>query len=264
MLQLTEIDQLLIEKKLDNTLTETEKMTFNQRLADPNFASELKRYQQAVQAVYAFGDANLKALLQEEEQKLQKKKAALTPQYPIAILRPVWRRWAVAASLLVAIGLTAQVVLHKMQESKSVYARYFKPEPTYSKRANRDRADAPKAPKDDFEKAFTFYDNGEYEAALTYFEKIPAPVSAEETPQYDVLFFKANAYLATKQTAKAIPIFEQLSQNKATKWQLHAEWYLAIALSKEQPDKANVLFEKIRNTENHPFQKQAVAVLASK
>lgn len=260
MLQLTEIDQLLIEKKLDNTLTETEKMTFNQRLADPNFASELKRYKQAVQAVYAFGDDNLKALLQEEEQKLQKKKAVMTPQYPTPILRPVWRRWAIAASLLVAIGLTAQVVLHKIQDKKSVYARYFKPYRTYDEGTNRSPK-ASKAPKDNLENAFTSYANEEYEEALTYFEKIPPPVSAEETPQYDVLFFQANAYLATNQTEKAIPIFEQFSQNSTSKWQQPAEWYLALALSKKQPYKANLLFEKIKNTENHPFQKKAATVL---
>ncbi len=266
MYKLTEIDQLLIEKKLDNTLTTSELMTFNQRLSDADFAAEVKRYEAAVVAIKAFGDGNLKTLLQAEEATLQAGKViksavkSIDTKTPFVSKRPLrskapkgvsfMQQLAIAATLLLGIcGATMYFIRQKKTaETERTYAATFRPYRNYAQPTVRENTQ-----KSDIEKAFSLYDNGEYEAALVYFEKI-------RTPQYDALFFQANAYLATEQAEKAVPILTQLSQLRDTEWQPKAEWYLALALSEKQGDKARLLFEKIKNTPNHPYQKQAADV----
>jgi hypothetical protein len=263
MYNLTEIDQLLIEKYLDKTLTDNELTTFNQRLSDADFAAEVRHYEKTVIAIKSFNDTQLKALLQEEEAKLEEKKIVklIDNQAKFVSTRPLRskapsmvslvQKWAVAATLLLGvIGATLYFIRQKETgKAESVYASKFRPYHNYTQPTVRENAQ-----KNDIEKAFSLYDNGEFEAALTYFEKI-------KTPQYDAQFFQANAYLATNQTEKAVPILTQLSQLKDSEWQQKAEWYLALALSEKQADKAKILFEKIKNTPNHPYQKQAVDVL---
>ncbi len=263
MYKLTEIDQLLIEKYLDKTLTDNELTTFNQRLSDADFAAEVRHYEKSVIAIKAFGDDKLKALLKEEEAKLAEKKIVKLTDTKTAFVskRPprskapnthsFVQRWAIAATLILGICGAAMYFLQQKatEKTESIYAAQFRPYHNYTQPTVRENAQ-----KNDIEKAFSLYDNGEFEAALTYFEKI-------KTPQYDALFFQANAYLATNQTEKAVPILTQLSQLKDSEWQQKAEWYLALALSEKEADKAHVLFEKIKNTPNHAYQKQAANVL---
>jgi tetratricopeptide (TPR) repeat protein len=257
MFELTEIDQLLIEKYLDNTLTDSELTTFNQRLTDAAFAAEVARYQKAIKAIHAFGDHKLKALLQEEEAKLTESTPKATSKI-VEIGTPQYSRlkWAIAASLLVAASVTTlYFTQNKNIKTESIYAAKFKPYRNYEKPTVRDNGY-----KDDAEKAFALYDNGNYKEALIYFEKINAAASTGGTPSYN-LFLQANAYLATQQLGKAIPILTELSASTDSEWQQKGEWFLALALSETDKSKAQILFEKIKNTPNHVFQKQAAEVL---
>jgi hypothetical protein len=272
MHELSKIDQSLIEKNFDKTLTDNELTTFNQRLTDATFAAEVQRYEKAVTAVKAFGDKNLKALLQEEEARLQGqtvKIADITPppasigtsQYSEPKLRSVGQKWAIAANLLLVVSALAWYFLPKktdtsFSENKNIYATYFKPYRNYEKPTVRDNTQ-----KDLLEKAFSLYDNGDFQGSLTYFEQVPSQISTKIPPQYSALFYQANAYLATNQLGKALPILENLAQSPQSEWQLRAEWYWALALSETQPAKAKMVFEKIRNTTNHPYQKQVESVL---
>ena len=263
-MSLTEIDQLLIEKKLDNALTDTETITFNQRLADADFADALRRQERAVQAVKAFGHERLKAMLMEEEEKLQAETTIIeeneAPQYNLpktpkmVSLRPVWQRLAMAASILlvvsVAIWYFFQDKKTEQPTQKTIYASYFK---VYR------NIDAPTVrgatSKNNIEKALAFYDNEEFDTALVYFEKI-------KTPEYDYdALLQANAYLATNQTEKALPILEKLSQDTTSKEAKPAEWYLALALAKTNEQAATTVFDKIKNTTGHPYQKKAAEIL---
>jgi tetratricopeptide (TPR) repeat protein len=264
MYKLTEIDQLLIEKYLDKTLTDSELTTFNHRLTDADFATEVKHYERAVRAIHASGDSKLKGLLQEEEAKIQAEKSVKTfdtqakfvskrpPRAKATSMVSLTQRWAVAATLILGIGGATMYIIRKgeAEKTESIYASKFRPYRNYAQPTVRENAQ-----KNDIEKAFSLYDNGAYTEALTFFEKIKnAPL--------DVQFFQANAYLAINQKEKAEAILKQLTENNASEWQQKAEWFLALSLSETDKSKANMLFEKIKNTPEHPYQEQAANVLA--
>lgn len=240
-------DRLLIEKYLDKKLTETELLTFDKRLEDPDFADEVKLYTKAVQAILAFGDEKMKAMLKAEDEKfpivIQPLKGNSSGNSQHKKITTMWRRWLIAACfLLVSVSLVWFGTNRNTDNAGKVFATYFKPYPNYEKPNSRNGTT-----KNNLEKAYAAYDNGDYQLALTYFE-------TSSPSQYDAQFFQANAYLAIDQAEKAIPILEKLSRDSAFKWQQQAEWYLVLALS-ERSDKTEVkrLIEKICQNTNHPY-----------
>ncbi len=264
---LQEIDQLLIEKYVDKTLTETELITFNQRRSDTEFAAEIRRYEQAITAVHAFGDSQIKAMLQEEEEKLSAQTTAQTviappsraigmqAQYKPLMIPKITRWTAIAASFLVLISVSYWLLKPKKEpivtEKDKLLAIHFEPYKNYEMPDVREGT-----AKSDIETAFSFYEKGKYTEALTYFEKISPPQYLDESG----LFYKANAYLATQQLEKAIPILEKLSQNANTEWRGKAEWYLVYALSKTQAERSNQILEKIKRDTLHPCHGQAMEI----
>jgi tetratricopeptide (TPR) repeat protein len=259
MSRINDTDTQLIEKHLDKQLNEQEQILFNQCLSDPTFANEVRLYEKAVQSVYAFGDSRLKAILKAEEAKLQADNAAVkTPQYPSPVVRPIWQRWAMAASFLLIASAAAWLLLpnigktgEKTGNTEGVFASKFKPYPNYANPTVRGEET-----KDVADKAYALYEHGDYKKALTYFEKIQPPLNED-------LFLQANAYLVTQQAEKAIPLLEKVSLSKEADAELQqrAEWYLALALSEKQPEQAKVIFQKIEDTPNHNYQAQAAEIL---
>lgn len=249
-MSLSKIDQILIEKYLDKSLTDAENIIFTQRLEDADFAAEVDLYQQSVKAVYAFGDLQLKAILMKEEAKLS---TSVPPQYKPMKTVSIVRRWALAATvlLLVSVGVwfLNKKTIQKEALTDVLFEQNFKPYPNFNDPNVRDKTSI----KTDREKAYTLYDNGDYKQALTYFQKITRS-------QYKDQFYEANAYLATHQADKAAPLLEQLSQNASFEWQKQAEWYCALSLLATKPEQAKRLLEKIKADNQHPFYKNVVQI----
>ena len=261
MSEITDTDRILIEKHLDHALSPEEQTTFNQRLEDPNFAAEVRLYAQSVKAVFAFGDDNLKAMLMEEEAKLREQAPPPdrlgTGQYkrgkPTKTVSLV-SRWAMAATVLLLVSLGIWYFNEPKGIEKPpadmVFEQNFVPYKSFENPTVRDNTT-----KSDREKAYAFYNNGDYKEALVLFEKRIGP------PQYKDQFLMANAYLATHQAEKAITLLKQLSINPAFEQQKQAEWFLALSLLKTNPDEAKQLFEKIKTDTTHPFQQKAIQIL---
>ena len=261
MAQINEIDRILIEKHLDHALSPEEQTTFNQRLEDPNFAAEVGLYEQSVKAVFAFGDDNLKAMLMAEEAKMTEKAPPPdrlgTGQYKIeksTKIVSLVSRWAMAATVLLLVSLGIWYFNKTKDVEKSprdiVFEQNFTPYKNFDNPTVRDNTT-----KSDREKAYALYNNGDYKEGLVFFEKVIGP------PQYKDQFLTANAYLATHQAEKAVPLLKQLSINPAFEQQKQAEWFLALSLLKTNSDEAKQLFEKIKTDTTHPFQQKAIQIL---
>ncbi len=247
---ITETDIQLIEKHLEKTLSNTEQTAFDERLVDSDFVDELQLYQKSIFAIQAAGDKKLKTLLQLEEVA-----SNAPPQYQnelfIFKIPSKWMKWqwmALAATFLIG----AVTLLFVLNQPKTILATYF--EHYNIKAYDGTRGDDSEGVETDLDRAYSAYTQKHYDKALAYFGKVT-------TLDSNALFIQSIAYLATHQIDKAIPILEKISQNTNAKQRQEAEWYLALALSEAQPEKAISLFEKIKSDTHNLHQKKAAAIL---
>ena len=75
MNNLTDSDINLIERRLDNLLSEPELQSFNERLrSDSDFKEGFDSFQDAVSAVYLAGEADVRTILKAEQAQLTSSK----------------------------------------------------------------------------------------------------------------------------------------------------------------------------------------------
>lgn len=99
------------------------------------------------------------------------------------------------------------------------------------------------------------YQQGDMQAVIKQFNLLIAP----KTTDY---FYAGNAYLVIRQPAKAIQAFAFLQQKNKTDnthyFEEDTEYYMALAfLANKQAANAVPLFEKIHADKNHPYNKKA-------
>ena len=75
-----------------------------------------------------------------------------------------------------------------------------------------------------YQQFFFRYDNGTFDRAILAYESVP---DDQRTP--DMAFFYANALSKMGKTAEAADIFSALIEMKASQFDGHARWYLALA-----------------------------------
>jgi len=106
------------------------------------------------------------------------------------------------------------------------------------------------------------YEKGDMKTLLQQFELL-------KTPRGNDYFLAGNAYLSTRQPAKAIETFLNLQQFNRTNnthfFDEDLEYYLALSyLGNNEPAKALPLFEKIHADPNHPYHEAVSSWFLSK
>jgi hypothetical protein len=218
-----EIDNILIEKYLDKSLTAAEQQTFEGRLTDPAFAHEVKRYKEALMSIYTLGDDRIKSILQEEEAKMAPPQYSSTfiPKISPRLTAYLW--WSLAAGLLVVISVGYWIFTNtKTATPDALFASKFEAYPSYSYDGNP----RGKSEETALKQVYTDYNNGKFSNFIAYFEKI-------DNPTNDELFLMANAYLGIGESGKSIPILLKIAENSTNTHKEAAEWYLALAYLKQ-------------------------------
>ena len=204
---ITTDDNQLIDKYLDDRLTTEEIGTFRERFeTNPFFAMEVKQHT----------DMRV-ALIAAAKHRTNISKVARVIQFRYAKL-------AIAASIVLFIGLAAYHFLLKPDPYHQLYANFY----------------------------VNPFDNNNQ--LITRSAKTQADEIAFEK------FHEAIALMENARFAEAIVIlqkFDQLNQNSLTN---EIDWYLALALLRDgQTDKARELFAKIFNS-NSPFSDKALEI----
>ena len=106
------------------------------------------------------------------------------------------------------------------------------------------------------------YEKGDMKTLIQQFELL-------KSPQGNDYFLAGNAYLSTRQPAKAIETFLNLQQfnrtNNTHYFEEDLEYYLALSyLGNNEPVKALPLFEKIHADPNHPYHEAVSSWFISK
>nr|WP_297916761.1 CDC27 family protein [uncultured Allomuricauda sp.] len=216
---LTEIDdglamdrQELVEKYLQNQLSEEERVLFDRLLEeDEEFRSEVQ-FMEDIQAVSQQEDERIfreQLLIFEKESNVRR----MSGRYVKLLL-------AASIALVVSLGY---VFWPKPQESmEQIFVEHFEPYRNVIQPVVRGEEQQ----KSEKQLAFQYYEQGKYDKAIVLFDKL---YSTSKEPYY--LFYKANALIQLNRAKEAIPLLEAHLKTKDTLAE-KSPWYLAMAYLK--------------------------------
>jgi tetratricopeptide (TPR) repeat protein len=236
-----------IERYLDREMSQDEQLWFARELkGNLSLNKELKlreevNYALAETEVMAFRN-QLDAIFEEKNISIHKKS-----------YKPVRRKVAFISSFAAALSLILLLwFTHRNYNNAEIYKRYFSPaEAGFTFRAEGTFID------DDLRMAMQYYEAGNYEQALTYFEKI---LNADKS-RVGINLYSGISQMELEKYNDARKSFSQIIDNNYILYLEQAEWYLAFCyLMTDEKEKAVEQFALIENRKGY-YQKQARKIL---
>ncbi|WP_299768113.1 hypothetical protein [uncultured Dokdonia sp.] len=230
---------LLIQKYLQGTLNEAEEQLFQEYIQnDPSFADDIPFYDDLK---YAFAKADY-----------DQTKAQLHSFYKEE-KRSSWRKWSVAATLLILIGLSSVWYFNTIDSTESLYAQYFEPYKNVVQPIVRGEVS-----EDIKVLAFRAYDEQNYKEAIVYIETL-----LENKEEGILVLYKANAQLQLGETKEAIVTLESRIKKTDTIY-AEAQWYLALSYLKlDNIEKTKSHLNTLLTTNSNFKHKEAQELLKS-
>lgn len=224
---MNEKDLELIERYLNNELSEIEKQQAEKRLTtDDDFKKRLEVFREYRQ-MHSPQSASFRQLLDEVQTEYQHEQ------------RPARKYWLIAASVS-AIGLLSAIfffILEPSAESQVLYAQYFElPADNLSVRGNEEQVL--------LNEAMAFYNKQLYSEAQQRFQQW-LHLHSDSVP---VVFYSAVSHMALGEMQQAIAQLSKISddQTSSSLYSTTANWYLALAhLKLEQWAEARILLEEL-------------------
>lgn len=203
--------EALIEKYLQNRLSVEEKQLFDELLKnDIQFKEDVALHTNLKEVVEYDDDTNFKKLISNIESKAKS-----------TLQKRNYTKWLVAASIVVLLGSFYVINLNKTVSSNKLFATYFEPYRNVIQPVERGNE-----MQDKKTQAFTAYENGYFEEAITLFSELHIT-----TNESYYLFYKANALLQLEQANESINLLlEHLKTNDILTQKTN--WYLALAYLK--------------------------------
>ncbi len=137
---------------------------------------------------------------------------------PVQKTVPVFRRWLIAASILIIFSAAAWLFL-RPSKSERLFDSYFRPDAGLVTRMG---------PSDNyaFGRAMVDYKTGNYRKAIEAWHNLLAASSGNDTLNY----FLGSAELASKNPGAAIEYFNKVLQDTGSNFRNDANWYLGLSL----------------------------------
>lgn len=205
-----------IEAYLENRLSKDEKITFQ---------NEMKvnvKLKDAVEEVRNLGWAVQKAVLKEKlatfHQAIENElESSLTiRRHPLLNFK-----WAVAASVLIIVGISIVWYVSEKKHGEAIFEKYFVPDPGLMTAMGSTQDYL-------FHKAMLDYKLGNYDAAIKGWESLIGVRSENDSINY----FLGSAYLAKGDANNAIPHIEKVASDSLSNFKSSAYWYLGLAYLK--------------------------------
>lgn len=209
--------QKLLEKYLQDTLTETERQKFDTFLKnDPDFKEEVAFQMDVKRAVTASEDDDFRALLSDFESEARREDQTTTSVGPKNGTFPT--KWLVAASIALIAGLAYFFSVNQSTNPQNLYTQNFKPyrNVTYPITRGAEATDTKTL-------AFSAYAKGDYQEAVPLFTELYA---SEKKSYY--LFYKANALIQMNRAGEAVSLLQEHSKSDDSLAD-RSYWYLAMA-----------------------------------
>lgn len=232
----------LIEKYFSNSLNPKEQLRFNELLqSDEKFKKDFT-FQKDLQKVIARNQHNdLKKTLQDFEK-----------DKPIVKLFNISKKWLVAASILIIVGIGFVLLKSNFYPSpEKIFAENYEPYRNIVLPVERGEN------LNTIEhSAFVAYENGNYHKAINLFNSVP------KTNTTYIKFYKSMCYMSLNKTNEAITLLKTItdSDNEASSeknFNEIANWYLALAYLKiGETEMARNQFSILANDKENVFKKE--------
>jgi hypothetical protein len=272
-------DIQIIEQRLENQLSKPEIQSFDDRLrSDADFKKGYLSYQNALKAIHLAGEDDVRAILKEEQAKLdiksnQVEPVALTPVRNPKILSKTKSRtlaglrgWLAAASIaLVCVAGYWFLNAKKSIDSEALFTEFYQPKTNTFIKFTRDnefieaqkQLTISKYGIEDGTKIFdalSFYEKGNFDKAATLFSSVNI--------KNDTLnVYEANALLKSNQAQAAIAVLEKISTSSPVIHEAH--WYKAMTyLKNKEVEKAKALLIQLSEGDNKGLQDKAKDLLS--
>lgn len=231
--------ELLIQKYLQGTLSESEEQRFQEYLEkEPTFAEEIPFYEDLN---YAFAKADYEQTKSQLQSFYKEEKQS------------AWRKWSIAAAILILMGLGSLWFFNTVNSTETLYAHYFEPYKNVVQPIVRGETE-----KTTQVLAFMAYDDGEYAQAIVHLNEL-----LEEKPEAILALYKGNAQLQTNQTEAAIETLASQIKKTDTIY-AEAQWYLALSYLKlDNKEVAKKYLNRLLQTKSSFKNKDAIALLKS-
>ncbi len=234
----------LIDKYFSNSLSPKEQLKFNELLqSDEKFKKEFTFQKDLQKAISRNQRNDIKKVVQNFEQDKK----------PVVRLLNISKKWLVAASLLIIIGLGFVFVKSNFYPSPDeLFAKNYEPYRNIVLPVER----GGNANTIEYS-AFVAYENGNYHKAINLFNSVP-----NSNATY-ILFYKAMCYMSLNKTREAITLLKTIVDSKPdvnseNNFNELANWYLALAyLDIGEIENAHKQFSIISNDKTNVYKKES-------
>ena len=223
-----------LERFIFQQMTDEEKEAFTKKLAtDLALQHKLETIKPLLVGIQ---EVELEKKLQEfHNDLLSSRKNQIQPPIKTFILK----RWLIAASILLIIGLGSLLFLNQDTNEEKLFATYFQPEQgLISAMGTSDNYL--------FDHAMVDYKVGDYDAALKTWESILASKPENDTLNY----FIGSAWLLKGKEETAIAYFKIVIADENSAFRNDALWYAGLALLKSNRKTEAVVFIEKAEHEN--------------
>ena len=243
-------DRHILQKYLDNELSEQELARFEQELsASPDLLMDLDLFKEVDEAISDTEVLDFRAQLTDLREDTR---TSETGKRVFRFSRPWHYAASAALALLVAIGLAT--VLGRPLSNNDLFAKYMKPYELVLTNRSLDN----EVTQVWMNKAQENYLSGEFETAVDCYLKVldlkPEKVEAD--------FYMGVSYMEVEKHQDASESFTRVIDQNDNLYIQKAEWYLAgCLLAMEETDRARRKLIQIEQDENHYYSKDAKKIL---
>jgi tetratricopeptide (TPR) repeat protein len=243
-------DRHMLQKYLDNELSEKELARFEQELnASSELLVDLDLYKEVDEAISDTEVLDFRAQLTNLREETRRSE---TGKRVFRFTRPWHYAASAALALLVAIGLAT--VLGRPLSNKDLFARYMKPYELVLTNRSMDN----EATQLWMNRAQEKFLNGEFESAIDCFEEVLALNSSKMEAE----FYKGVSQMEIDQPKEASESFTRVIEQNDNLYIQKAEWFLAgCLLAMDETDRARRQLASIASSSSHYYHDDAAKIL---
>jgi tetratricopeptide (TPR) repeat protein len=243
-------DRHILQKYLDNELSEKELARFEQELnASPELLADRDLYKEVDEAIADTEVLDFRAQLNDLREDTRKSESG---KRIFRFTRPWHYAASAAMALLVAIGLAT--VLGRPLSNKDLFAKYMKPYELVLTNRSVDNDYV----KLLMSRAQEFYLNREFDQAIQIFDE----VLELNSNKMEAEFYMGESYMEIEKYLEASKSFTRVIEQDDNLYIQKAEWFLAgCLLAMDETDQARRRLASIASTANHYYKDDAAKIL---